>query len=78
MQIAEQEQDTQPRKVAELWLAMNASGMSQKEICDKAGLHNSVLSRVLNRYQKLSPEGAERLAETLGVEVKDLGPIVRW
>ena len=68
---------TKPRRVEELLLAINASGMSQKEVCDKAEIHGSVLSRVLNRFQLLSAEAAQRLADTLGVPLDNLGPIVR-
>jgi len=70
-------QDEQPRRVPELLNAVNQSGMNMNEVADAAGIHVSILSRVLNRYQKLDEPQVAKLAEVLKVKTSDLAAIIR-
>lgn len=65
------------RKVPELLLAMNASGLTGRQIADRSDIPHSILSRVLNRRALLDRVDAVRLGRVLKTAVANLGPIVR-
>lgn len=48
-----------------------ACGLSQRELADKLGVHESLVSRdEKNEYAGISVERANRIIETMGVEVR--------
>ena len=53
-----------------VWIAK--SGMSKKEVAEKMGVSQTVLSRWINRHSNPSLEKAISLAELLNCKVDDL------
>lgn len=53
-----------------VWIAK--SGMSKKEVANKMGVSQEVLSRWINNHSKPSLENAFKLAELLNCKVDDL------
>ena len=52
--------------------AIEASGIKQKFIADKAGITENMLSAIITGRRKISADEFFRISDVLGMEAKDL------
>jgi transcriptional regulator with XRE-family HTH domain len=52
--------------------ALDASGMSARELASKVGAHPSYIARILKGERHPSPEWIQKIAETLGIDPNEL------
>ncbi len=65
--------DAQCDKIAKNVLYLSAKrGMNLKQLSEKTGISITTLSLFVNRYKNLKVCNLQKVAEVLGVEIKDL------
>lgn len=53
-------------------IAMARNVLSTRELCKKAGIHNSTLARILSEHQTPTPQTIGKIASALGVPVESI------
>lgn len=66
--------DYDSRVLASIKDEMRAQGVSQSELARRSGISESMISRLLNRKRRPSPQSVRKIADALGVSADSLMP----
>ena len=58
--------------IRNVFIQMGEKGINKSQLTEKSGLNKMTISKLLNGKTDPKPETVKRIAEALGVEMKDL------